>query len=414
MLYSGFFDSINHDRKYSSRDFSRIFDGVITDGVFMSVGDRFNVIPGTGLAVVVGSGRSWFHSTWAYNDGGVIVSIDSPPLVGSRIDAIVLRIKTAQEFRYSEFAVIKGTASESSPVKPTLTNTDDLHEIALAYVTVVHGASSISAANIENVVGTSQTPLVTSILEQTDVDALYANWQAEFEEWEDSTKEDFDEWFQTIQDIMTEDVAANLTSKYVEIESNFAVRDIEISFTLPKTGWNGASAPYYQTVSVSGITDNMKAVFSISESATDAQFASAADAMIAVTSHTENSITVKAFGEKPNVDIPCVILVSKYDIYNGSNLRGVCSTAAGTAAKTVTIAGLSGLIAGAAVIVKFTNGNTANNPTLNVNGTGAKTVIDADSWDAGKSVAFVYDGSKWESIGYADTGLYDVIDGGTW
>lgn len=54
---------------------------------------------------------------------------------------------------------------------------------------------------------------------------------------------------------------------------------------------------------------------------------------------------------------------------------GISSTAAGTAAKTVTVENfvesLDELEAGTTINVKFTNANSASSPTLNVNGIGA-------------------------------------------
>ena len=58
------------------------------------------------------------------------------------------------------------------------------------------------------------------------------------------------------------------------------------------------------------------------------------------------------------------------------NRFGTCSTAAATAAKTVSITtGTFSLEAGARVTVKFSNANTAGTPTLNVNSTGAKNIF---------------------------------------
>lgn len=80
---------------------------------------------------------------------------------------------------------------------------------------------------------------------------------------------------------------------------------------------------------------------------------------------------------------------------------GTCATAAATAAKTVTLSGFS-LVTGAVVAVKFTYANTAASPTLNVNGTGAKsiavygsTAAGSGAWSAGEVVLFVYDGTRW-------------------
>lgn len=83
---------------------------------------------------------------------------------------------------------------------------------------------------------------------------------------------------------------------------------------------------------------------------------------------------------------------------------GTCATAAATAAKAVTLTGFT-LVTGAVVAVKFTYANTASNPTLNVNSTGAKaiakygdTAADANMWNAGAVVEFVYDGSRWVMV----------------
>ena len=87
---------------------------------------------------------------------------------------------------------------------------------------------------------------------------------------------------------------------------------------------------------------------------------------------------------------------------------GTCSTAAGTAAKTVTLANFV-LATGAEVTVRFTVTNTASNPTLNVNGTGAKAIqyrnaaISAGYLAANRTYRFVYDGSSYELVGDVDT-----------
>ena len=80
---------------------------------------------------------------------------------------------------------------------------------------------------------------------------------------------------------------------------------------------------------------------------------------------------------------------------------GTCATAAGTAAKAVTITGFK-LVTGARVAIKFSAVNTAANPTLNVSGTGAKaikmygaTAVNINAWMAGAVVDFVYDGTNW-------------------
>ena len=85
-----------------------------------------------------------------------------------------------------------------------------------------------------------------------------------------------------------------------------------------------------------------------------------------------------------------------------------CSTAAGTAAKVVSLAGFT-LVTGAKVTVRFTVTNTAASPTLNINNTGAKPIqyrnaaITAGALAANRTYTFVYDGSSWELVGDLDS-----------
>lgn len=90
-----------------------------------------------------------------------------------------------------------------------------------------------------------------------------------------------------------------------------------------------------------------------------------------------------------------------------ANRFGTCSTAAATAAKTVSITtGTFALEAGSMVTVKFSNANTANSPTLNVNSSGAKNIFHRNAQittGANKAllsgvVLFVYDGTQWHLI----------------
>jgi hypothetical protein len=117
--------------------------------------------------------------------------------------------------------------------------------------------------------------------------------------------------------------------------------------------------------------------------------------------------------------------VVKQDGITGATVNrfGTCSTGASTAAKTVSITtGTFTLEAGAKVTVKFTNKNTANSPTLNVNSTGAKNIFhngvqietNTNKGLLAGTVEFVYDGTQWHLIGnYIDTNSAHAINSGT-
>lgn len=82
----------------------------------------------------------------------------------------------------------------------------------------------------------------------------------------------------------------------------------------------------------------------------------------------------------------------------------ICSTAASTATKIAACDGFS-LMEGATVIVMFANGNTAPNPTLNVNGTGARGLYYGSGYSLTNEIKplvfyeMVYDGQYWQILG---------------
>lgn len=97
---------------------------------------------------------------------------------------------------------------------------------------------------------------------------------------------------------------------------------------------------------------------------------------------------------------------------------GICSTPASIVAKTVALSQFS-LNTGAVIGVRFTYKNTAVNPTMNVNSTGAKpiyncitgTYIKPGDIEAGMTAFLTYNGSQWVLLnpvhgGYAVSGTY--------
>lgn len=106
----------------------------------------------------------------------------------------------------------------------------------------------------------------------------------------------------------------------------------------------------------------------------------------------------------------------------GTSLHyGVCSTASGTSAKTVTVSPpISTLEVGTLVNVKFDNANTVANPTLNVNETGniaikrygttAPSTSTATSWNAGSVISLIYDGTYWQMVGWLNTSYSSMSD----
>ena len=86
-----------------------------------------------------------------------------------------------------------------------------------------------------------------------------------------------------------------------------------------------------------------------------------------------------------------------------------CTTAASTQAKVAACSvGQFTLTKGQKAVVKFSNANTTESPTLNIGSTGAKSIYwngkalpSTQYWEAGAVLEFVYNGSQFELIGIA-------------
>lgn len=106
-------------------------------------------------------------------------------------------------------------------------------------------------------------------------------------------------------------------------------------------------------------------------------------------------------------------------------LYATCSTASGTSAKTVSITNFK-LITGVRVFIKFNNTCASMSPTLNISGTGAKSMVTflpnsfynvssssgsciqkaVNTWCAGDILEFVYDGTYWVCVGTSGYPVY--------
>lgn len=137
--------------------------------------------------------------------------------------------------------------------------------------------------------------------------------------------------------------------------------------------------------------------------------------------------TITINGNATNMYAPAQASVSKlatartidgisFDGTSDVTRYAVCDTEAATADKVATMYDGSTFVldVGARVTVKFTYGNTAYPPTLNVAGTGAKSIPSENSntygnpharyWGANSVVDFIYNGTNWNIVGLSNVG----------
>lgn len=190
---SGFFNSLNGDRKYNAAQMSAIFDGLIIDGVFASIGTAFAVKAAGGLTVNVGIGKAWFDHTWTVNDSLLPMTAPEAEVLLDRIDAVVLEVNGTESVRENTIKFVKGNPS-SAPSRPTLTNEGNVHQYPLCYIYRKYGTAVINQADITPMVGTESTPFVTGILQTISLDELLGKWQDELDRFTDARSQEVDDW----------------------------------------------------------------------------------------------------------------------------------------------------------------------------------------------------------------------------
>lgn len=245
----GFYNSVNHDRKYDAVQHGMVFDGIITDGIYATYLKAMVVKASSNPSeVIVQPGRAWFNHTWSYNDADYPVAAPDPEVVLDRIDTLVLDINSEDAVRDNRFLWVQGTPTSQIPEPPELIHTATHNQYPLCDVYRQAGTTQIYAADITNRVGTSDCPFVTGVLEGINIDDLLAQWDDEFHTWENATKasfegwmlnqqavytawwdalktqmagdvDDVEEWIQTIKDIIDEETATHLQLEIDEINS---------------------------------------------------------------------------------------------------------------------------------------------------------------------------------------------------
>jgi len=192
---STFFNSVTGDRKYKAEDIAAHFAKLITNGVYPS-GTQLQATEDAGMDVTVSAGSAWINGYAYHNENDFTLTFDAADGVLNRIDRIVVR--WGRVARSINLAIIKGTPA-SSPLAPAIVRDADYYDLSIATVAIGAGITAISQAMITDTRGDSNVCGFVSSLIEPDT----SGWFAQFENA-------FITWFETVQDILDEEVSGNL------------------------------------------------------------------------------------------------------------------------------------------------------------------------------------------------------------
>jgi autotransporter-associated beta strand protein len=230
----GFYNSVNGDRKYDAVQMSKLFDGLIVDGIYSTIGTGFAVTAiASSMSVNVGIGRAWLDHTWTLNDATLAVTPDASEPALNRIDTVVIEVNSDPSVRQNSIKVIKGTPA-GSPVAPTLSNTATLKQYPLANLYIAAGVTSLNAGNITNRIGVAGgTNYVSGLVSSIDFSVLWGRFESQFTAW-----------FANLQNQLTTNQASNLQNQIDSLK-------------LEDDGWIAAPGPwtYFNSTVVNAPSD---------------------------------------------------------------------------------------------------------------------------------------------------------------
>lgn len=194
----GFFNSLNGDRTYDADQMSEYFDGLVSDGVYESVGGGLQVLAvSEGMAVNVSTGRALINCKWLNNSAVLTLDITSAHAILNRWTAVIVRLDIVN--RLMTITTKDGTPA-SDPVKPPMQSDASMVEMCLAYVYVAADSGGISQADITDMRGTNLCGWVTGLIEQVDTATLFLQWQTAFNNYYQQMTSAFNDWFETLTD----------------------------------------------------------------------------------------------------------------------------------------------------------------------------------------------------------------------
>lgn len=237
----GFYNSVDGDRKYDAEDISSMFDGLIIDGVFASIGDAFLVKANTGLTVNVGTGKAWFDHTWTINDAILPIDMPASDSLLSRFDAIVLDIDRSDAVRKNQIIVVQGTPA-SSPTEPTLISTSKHTQYPLCYIRRHPASTTIAQTDITNAVGSTKTPFVTAMLQTISLDQLVSQWQSTLDIFVEDSQHIMNTFMDDKQTEVNEFISSNresFTKMYNDI-----LADLESEYATMQEWMNGSKSDF--------------------------------------------------------------------------------------------------------------------------------------------------------------------------
>ena len=217
MELSGFFGSINGDRRYRSIRWARYFAKFIGNGVYAREANQLQVVAGEGMQIIVRPGSAFINGYDYENTADLTIDLENADGVLNRIVRVVIQWnlierKISAKVRYSPFA--------TNPTAPALQRNPDIFELGRADVFIGRGVTRITQSAItDHLLNTSLCGVVRVLDGPLNTDHFDAQLKAWFEEFTEESLREFLDWFNLVKDLLGEDAAGHIMN-YIQSELN--------------------------------------------------------------------------------------------------------------------------------------------------------------------------------------------------
>lgn len=220
------------DRDYTANQFMKYFSLFVGNGVFVSPTNQLKVIPGTGLSVIITEGWGFINGAWYHNDSNLEVPLVTNGTSNNRVDSI--RLRYSESSRSISSAVFTGDTN--------LVRGETIYDLELAEVIVTPGSVTISASNITDTrTNENKCGFVKGLVEVISTEDLFSQFESLF-----------NDWFSTVKNQVTGDLAIRLQAEFEELNNNVVLYQQNVETQIEEYNTN-----YQQTLNESkGLIEN--------------------------------------------------------------------------------------------------------------------------------------------------------------
>lgn len=275
------------DRDYTANQFMKYFSLFVGNGVFVSPTNQLKVIPGTGLSVIITEGWGFINGAWYHNDSNLEVPLVTNGTSNNRVDSIRLR--------YSESS--RGISSAVFTGDTNLVRGETIYDLELAEVIVTPGSVTISASNITDIrTNENRCGFVKGLVEVISTEDLFSQFESLF-----------NDWFSTVKDQVTGDLAIRLQYEFEELNQNVENYKNTVQSIIENYVYNDYVIPEQElnfvnnvcTVEDSKVTANsLIDVYFTADTIQEAEdckiYVDSSDGLITLTAETQPSKIIKA------------------------------------------------------------------------------------------------------------------------